>query len=84
MDIDGGNTQVSEFLQYQLAINIAEASDTDLTNGVAENANYGIALAAATTDMLPWVNRDGNLVMPYTKGWFDACEPPSLQPRGTE
>lgn len=29
MNIGGGNTRIGEFLQYQLAINILEASDTD-------------------------------------------------------
>eukprot|EP00966_Prymnesium_polylepis_P059223 1373012-Prymnesium_polylepis.1 len=30
MDIGGGDTRTGEFLQYQLALNIVEASDTDL------------------------------------------------------
>jgi hypothetical protein len=36
------------------------------------NTKYGIALAASTTDMMPWEEKH-NLVLPYTKGWF-ACE----------
>jgi hypothetical protein len=65
---------MGEFLQYQIAINIAEASDTDRIDGMMTNAEYGLALAASTTDMMPWVI-DNTMVFPYTKGWFDACEP---------
>jgi hypothetical protein len=36
-------------------------------SGVYENAEYGLALAASTTDMMPWVNHDDNMIMPYTK-----------------
>ena len=56
---------------HQLAINILEASDTDRQNKVYDNANYGLALAASTTDVMPWVE-DQDMVLPYTKGWYDA------------
>jgi len=72
MELRGGNIKISELLQYQLAINIIEASDTDRIGGVDQNANLGIALAASTTDSLPISNDNRDLVMPYRKGWYDA------------
>lgn len=41
-------------------------------NKIYENANYGLALAASTTDVMPWVNDNEDMVLPYTKGWYDA------------
>ena len=71
MEIDGGSVRTATALQYQLAINIIEASDTDRISGVFDNTNYGIALAASSIDMMPWVDNHKDLVWPYSKGWYD-------------
>ena len=47
MNIGGGNTRIGEFLQYQLAINILEASDTD--RQVSRAPHYTLVTALVTT-----------------------------------
>ena len=71
MAIGGGDVRIATFLQYQLAINIIEASDTDRVDDVTENTDIGLALASSSTDVMPWVDVNHDLVWPFTKGWYD-------------
>jgi hypothetical protein len=73
MRLQGGDVEYSVFLQHQLALNIVEASDLDRIRGVDEMAEYGMAIAADTTSMMPWIDEVHAIRWPYTKGWFDAC-----------
>ena len=70
--IEGGDVRATRALQYQLAIGIIEVADIDRLAGIEQNTDLGLALAASTVDMMPWVDGDSNFKFPFAKGWFDA------------
>lgn len=57
MDLEGGMpSRMAKGCQTRLMLNIIEATDIDRSIGVTENADIGIALAAAVGTAVPYVN----------------------------
>ena len=73
LTVEGGDARTARGFQYLLAMNVLEAGYIDLYNEVDENADMAIALAASTTDVLPWgSDPGGNMELPYSKAWYDS------------
>ncbi len=75
LEIQGGSSAVSTFFQYQLALNVLEASNVDRNAGIHSNVDLGLMLAVGSLDQLPYFadgGMDAALDYPLSKAYVDA------------